>query len=60
MNAPLLDVQLARQLIEAGKKQIAIWEEQVTLGMNLFLEKRIQQFRIEIEMLESYIKENEQ
>ena len=60
MNAPLLDVQLARQLIEAGKKQIAIWEEQVTLGMNLFLEKRIQQFRMEIEMLESYIKENEQ
>ena len=60
MNAPLLDVQLARQLIESGKKQIAIWEEQVTLGMNLFLEKRIQQFRMEIEMLESYIKENEQ
>ena len=60
MNAPLLDVQLARQLIEAGKKQIAIWEEQVTLGMNLFLEKRIQQFRMEIEMLESYIKENKQ
>ena len=60
MKAPLLDVQLARQLIESGKKQIAIWEEQVTLGMNLFLEKRIQQLRMEIEMLESYIKENEQ
>ena len=52
-----LNIEYAKQLIREGKEQIAKWEMDTELGINLFLEKRIQQFRMEIEMLENYIKE---
>ena len=51
-----LNIEYAKQLIREGKEQISRWEMDTELGINLFLEKRIQQFRMEIEMLEDYIK----
>ena len=60
MTALILDVQLAKQLIKSGQEQIAQWEEQVQAGINTFLQQRINQYRMEIEMLEQYIQECEQ
>ena len=60
MTALILDVQLAKQLIKSGQEQIAQWEEQVQAGINMFLQQRINQYRMEIEMLEQYIQECEQ
>ena len=57
MTALILDVQLAKQLIKSGQEQIAQWEEQVQAGINTFLQQRINQYRMEIEMLEQYIQE---
>ena len=60
MTALILDAQLAKQLIKSGQEQIAQWEEQVQAGINTFLQQRINQYRMEIEMLEQYIQECEQ
>ena len=60
MTALILDVQLVKQLIKSGQEQIAQWEEQVQAGINTFLQQRINQYRMEIEMLEQYIQECEQ
>ena len=60
MTALILDVQLAKQLIKSGQEQIAQWEEQVQAGINTFLQQRINQYRMEIAMLEQYIQECEQ
>ena len=57
MTALILDVRLAKQLIKSGQEQIAQWEEQVQAGINTFLQQRINQYRMEIEMLEQYIQE---
>ena len=57
MTALILDVQLVKQLIKSGQEQIAQWEEQVQAGINTFLQQRINQYRMEIEMLEQYIQE---
>ena len=57
MPALILDVRLANQLIKSGQEQIAQWEEQVQAGINTFLQQRINQYRMEIEMLEQYIRE---
>ena len=57
MTALILDVRLANQLIKSGQEQIAQWEEQVQAGINTFLQQRINQYRMEIEMLEQYIQE---
>ena len=57
MTALILDVRLAKQLIKSGQEQIAQWEEQVQAGINIFLQQRINQYRMEIEMLEQYIQE---
>ena len=57
MTALILDVRLAKQLIKSGQEQIAQWEEQVQAGINTFLQQRINQYRMEIEMLEQYIRE---
>ena len=60
MTALILDVQLVKQLIKSGQEQIAQWEEQVQAGINMFLQQRINQYHMEIEMLEQYIQECEQ
>ena len=57
MTALILDVRLANQLIKSGQEQIAQWEEQVQVGINTFLQQRINQYRMEIEMLKQYIQE---
>ena len=57
MTALILDVRLAKQLIKSRQEQIAQWEEQVQAGINTFLQQRINQYRMEIEMLEQYIQE---
>ena len=57
MTALILDVRLAKQLVKSGQEQIAQWEEQVQAGINTFLQQRINQYRMEIEMLEQYIQE---
>lgn len=57
MTALILDVRLAKQLIKSRQEQIAQGEEQVQAGINTFLQQRINQYRMEIEMLEQYIQE---
>ena len=45
----------ARELIQKGLQDIARMQAQVDSGVNLFLIKRIEEFKLHISMLETYL-----
>ena len=46
----------ARDLIQKGLQDIERMQAQVDSGVNLFLIKRIEEFKLHISMLEAYLK----
>ena len=46
----------ARELIQKGLQDIERMQAQVDSGVNLFLIKRIEEFKLHISMLEAYLK----
>lgn len=47
----------ARDLIQKGLQDIERMQAQVDSGVNLFLIKRIEEFKLHISMLEAYLEE---
>ena len=47
----------ARELIQKGLEDIERMQAQVDSGVNLFLIKRIEEFKLHISMLEAYLEE---
>lgn len=47
----------ARELIQKGLQDIERMQAQVDSGVNLFLIKRIEEFKLHISMLEAYLEE---
>lgn len=47
----------ARELIQKGLQDIERMQAQVDSGVNLFLIKRIEEFKLHISMLEAYLED---
>lgn len=47
----------AKELIQKGLQDIERMQTQVDSGVNLFLIKRIEEFKLHISMLEAYLEE---
>ena len=47
----------ARELIQKGLQDIERMQAQADSGVNLFLIKRIEEFKLHISMLEAYLKD---
>ena len=50
----------ARELIQKGLEDIERMQAQVDSGVNLFLIKRIEEFKLHISMLETYLDKTKQ